>query len=355
MIKNDENKKVTIRKKMTIRDYANLAHYLETGEFEADLSNCDVAVLSRVEIKTMRLTKQDKAKVDKFFGRYALGVSAQSIIDSIPKIKTLPTAIKQVAVPAPVATPVVIPAAVPVLNQDIPIPPVLADEDNGISNQTYPWIVDPFSEIEPGNIDISIVLNMAENGQLTEAAFENSFDSSKKSIVIQPFEKFYCSEELKEIYTSTPGTSVYLLVEQAERVFEKYSSIIEEEVLSEQEQMERYKNYVLECYSSKVNNDMLLEMYILDESHKASNKKIVSDDECHVYDYDNADDMENDVLFLASVGKIEHDAPLNIFGKKTTINKIAQKLYKKYPNGLPGKRKFYHTSREALDDGAINL
>jgi len=352
MITNDDDKKVTVRKKMTIRDYANLAHYLETGEFEADLSNCDGVVLSRIETKTMRLNKKDKAKMDKFFGRYALGISAQSIIDSIPKIKNLPAPsniVSQVSGP----TPIIPVLATPQVDIEAPIIPTLAT-DMQVA-QTYPWIIDPFSEIEPSNIDISIVISMAEAGQLTESDFEKSFDIQKKSIVIQPFEEFSHSTLLKECYTSTPGTSIYLLIEQAENAYQKYSSIVTEEAISEEEQAERYKNYILECHSGTVINDMLSEMYMLDETFKVLDKKIIADDEFHIYEYNNASDMQNDVLFLAYAKKIEHDDLLNIFGKKTTVNKIVQKFYKKYPNGLVGKRKFYHTSREALDDGAIIL
>lgn len=80
-------KKITYRKKMSVRDYINLANYFETGEFEMDLSDYDPSALSEVKEYALRLTKTEKKKMDTFFGRFVLGKSVASIIDTIPKKK----------------------------------------------------------------------------------------------------------------------------------------------------------------------------------------------------------------------------------------------------------------------------
>lgn len=79
-------KKFTITMKMSLRDYAKLAYYLETGDFfEPDFSQCDKNALKEVKKYTMRVTQETKEQINKFFDRFPLGISADSILDSIPR------------------------------------------------------------------------------------------------------------------------------------------------------------------------------------------------------------------------------------------------------------------------------
>ena len=97
-MKEKKERKITYNKVMTLRDYANLAYFLETGEYERDFTGCDPKALLEEKKYSMRLTKEDKKLVDKFFDRFKLGVSADTIFASIPKEKKIqqPVIIQQV-------------------------------------------------------------------------------------------------------------------------------------------------------------------------------------------------------------------------------------------------------------------
>ena len=82
-----KTKRNTIRKKMSLREYVNLINYFKTGEHELDLSEYDPECLSVIKLRAMRLSPEEKDKMDIFFRDMPLGVSAQSIMDTIPKIK----------------------------------------------------------------------------------------------------------------------------------------------------------------------------------------------------------------------------------------------------------------------------
>ena len=95
-------RKTTINKKMSLREYVNLSNYFETGEFEMDLSDYDARALAQVKIYTMRLTAEQREKMNDFFNKYALGVSTKSILDGIPRTKGAVDKITVSTVAAPI-------------------------------------------------------------------------------------------------------------------------------------------------------------------------------------------------------------------------------------------------------------
>ena len=140
---------------------------------------------------------------------------------------------------------------------------------------------------------------------------------------------------------------------EAEKTYKRYCEIMTEEETSEEEQLERYKNYVLRCHAYPKNAQLLSDVTSIEMISTIDNK-IVADDE-DTYEYENEGEMTHDIIFLCSSGKLESRAVVDIFGKKTSVDKIVEKLYKKFPSGLPDKDKFYHTRREAYEDGALKL
>lgn len=81
-----KEKKSTITRKISNRDYANLLHFLETGEDkELDLSAYDATALATVEKRSIRVTAEQKEKMDKFFENKPTGGSFKSFLDTLPK------------------------------------------------------------------------------------------------------------------------------------------------------------------------------------------------------------------------------------------------------------------------------
>jgi len=81
------SKKTTIRKKMSLMDYIYFVNYLHTGEKKMDLSEYNQVALAKVDIRVMRLSKDEKQKLDEFMDERPLGVSVESLLALIPKNK----------------------------------------------------------------------------------------------------------------------------------------------------------------------------------------------------------------------------------------------------------------------------
>ena len=80
-------KKTKVRKKMSMRDYATFANFVNTGERYIDLSDCDPLALDQVETRLMYLIDEQKGELKNFIKDVVVGLNAKLIIDSIPKIK----------------------------------------------------------------------------------------------------------------------------------------------------------------------------------------------------------------------------------------------------------------------------
>lgn len=81
-----KEKRNTIVKKLSTRDYANLLHFLETGdETELDLTAYDTAALAVVEKRSLRLTAEQKVRMDEFLEKMPVGRSFKSFLDTLQK------------------------------------------------------------------------------------------------------------------------------------------------------------------------------------------------------------------------------------------------------------------------------
>lgn len=362
----------TVRKKMSLRDYINLINYFETGERDMDLSEYDQNILSRVETRVMRFTPEEKKKMDEFFAARPFAQSARAILDTVPKNKQAAQEpklfVQNKVAPEPKQMPK--PAIEPVIEE------VVADEQEPTGQpagqfdpdviMSHPWIVDPSDNFEARNFDIGIAARMIETGQISGEDFKAIFmidDPSVRLILAEPIGNFACSIELNERYINVPGMQLVTLIDMADKVYKKYVDIINEPPISQEKQVERYKKYLLDRSAIPVKVDSVYN-YDVESTpdftvQSVEDNKILigygDNEESNVLEYEDVKDMENDVLYLASLGHIDHDEKINLFGKNTSVNKIVSKTFKKHPKGLPGAQKFYHSSREALEDGAITL
>lgn len=370
-------KKITYKKKMSLRDYANLANYLETGEFETDLSGCDSSALSEVKIYAMRLTKEQKKKVDTFFDRFILGTSAASIIDSIPKIKKpiAPVMVQQVVQQAQtqqVAAPT--PAKSDESEGDKPagVYPVMSDEERWdyaerldkiaecnpkkteITN--YPFIKnwnEPITSVE--NIDFALMLKMVEDAKIdpTEVPIVLGQKVNSRFGQMHPTNFPDCPERYKLL----DNTLVCLM--EAQGIGERRRAILAEEYPPEDKILREYFSYItykmklirpdeyerVKTYMDMIENISGDTVYLKTNDEDFEEKETIK--------YDDAETMKHDIIILADKFKFGFEIPIDVFGKKTTIKKLTKEIYKQYPNAEDGK--FFCCRREELEKGFLIL
>lgn len=339
-------KRNTVRKKMSNRDYANLLYYFETGEFEADLSEYDSATLAHTEIRVMRLSVEEKKKMDDFFKNKPAGSSFKAFLDTMPKATGY---FQGVAVKPSVEPKVTQP-------EDDEPEMLLPGEQPKLKNLPH-WIKDHAAKIDPSNIDAAEIVRMLEAGEETLDKMRETLlsmggsDHPERLLAADPtmFE-----ESLDDRYRYSVVFDDVL--EIAVKKYANYVQIMTEEPPSEEENFDRYLTYVLSNACPAKHADMYKLSSNADEVTSIAGNKIVFDNNDEtVLEYENYEDMENDFLNLVYSNKVGKDVQVEIFNKKLTAIKIAQKLYKKYPHGTPDGKKFYHTRKEAFEDGALEL
>lgn len=354
-------KRNTIRKRMSLREYVNLMNYFKTGELEMDLSDYEPSALSKVTVRAMRFNAEEKAKMDMFFSNNPFGVSVQSVLDTIPKVKVQPVIqnasySNAVVLHSPAN---VTQAPIVVTQQEMPSVQVA---DTGASTteeligvNDMPWLVDKAGKIEPGNIDMTIMVDMIEQGYTTEAKIIEQLGVDPEKILGEEPHKFVSTIDIKHRYSFCMG--LYDTLMEATKVRGIIDTIMTEEEPSEEEQFERYSKYFFGCHGIRdINKDLFKDIMVIGKITSVDNDKIVPDDDAEdAYVYDDGDKMHHDIMFLAGQNKIDIDMPLNVLGKKSTVRKIVNSAYKKFPNGLPDHGKFYHTRKEAYEDGALKL
>jgi hypothetical protein len=338
--------KNTVRKKMSMRDYINLVNYFETGELEADLTNCDQNALKRIEIRVMRLTKEEKAKMDQFFEKKPFGVSAKSLIESITK--------------APVFTPqpVIVQQVVPQKQEQPEAPVVLVEEEVDKPDfEVFPWFKDQTKNGSSfDNIDFPTMIAYVETGDYDYVKAAFSFSPNEARMIDVPLQEIGYTkdtyQDMAERYREckTVGDVLWEAAEYGGR----YQIIMNEPEPDEDESFERFKKYLSSAYCAPLNAPMYTDMVRADKLLLCEGDTIELDPDIKIV-YDCKDDMMHDFLFLHFAKKIDGEEKFDIFGKKTSASKVISSLYEKFPNGLPNKKPFYRTRRDAYLAGDLNI
>lgn len=383
-------KKITYRKKMSHRDYLCLAYFFETGERNPDLSGLDPAALSEVKQYGLRLTKEEKAKMDEFFSQYVFGQSFESLKEATPKIKVKPqpVIIQQVAPaqPQPAAT-----NGDP-YNSKPPVP----DNEETKSTKVYPvytnderWelaeqlereAIDKYSEPFDENVDRTdfyfvkdcnkpvndltnfepmLALKMIFDGKVDPSEVAEVAGAKGSWIFSTP-----CTEmngihpEFKKRYSQLTPAML-----EMQQLGIQYRMIMSEDEPADPEK--KFVDYALrlgrELDEVKAKEIKDLQNSFIDkiDTVKGDTIYLVSDDpdvetpdEIN-FTYDNADDLKNDLMILARKYKFDFDQPIDVFGKKTSYRKIVKEYEKQYPHGIKGL--YFKTAKEEFLAGKLLL
>lgn len=378
----DKNK-VTVRRKMSKRDYINLVYYLETGDRQGlDLSDYDPKALGEVEIRYFRVTADIKRKIDEFFKGHKLGISVQSILDSTPRLKRPYGQPQQVIMRDDAAKMPDI--AAPVMpNDNTPMPvesdvvyEVLSDEDRWDwakqdrekivckdwwtlkpQPQDYPFIKDPNKAITLDNFDTPMAIWMCERGKVSLDEITALCKNNNAGRMMDTKPNQHVGMPAK--YMSNASFTTCFMY--AEDLSKKYQSWQNEPEPSDSEVLDRYK-YYLTWHLDPVHKDFTDCVNYMDKFVDVDNNSLVfsTDDDDDIQQqtltYDNLDELLVDLLMLNRFDKfnMDNDITYVAFGKKISVNKYVKDVYKKYPNGLDGKS-FYKSNWEAFEAGALEL
>lgn len=383
-------KKITYRKKMSHRDYLCLAYFFETGERNPDLSGLDPAALNEVKQYGLRLTKEEKVKMDEFFSQYVFGQSFESLKEATPKIKIKPQ-------------PVIIQQVTPTQTQPAAAngdpynskPPVLDNEETK-STKVYPvytnderWelaeqlereAIDKYSEPFDENVDRTdfyfvkdcnkpvndltnfepmLALKMIFDGKVDPSEVAEVAGAKGSWIFSTP-----CTEmngihpEFKKRYSQLTPAML-----EMQQLGIQYRMIMSEDEPADPEK--KFVDYALrlgrELDEVKAKEIKDLQNSFIDkiDTVKGNTIYLVSDDpdvetpdEIN-FTYDNADDLKNDLMILARKYKFDFDQPIDVFGKKTSYRKIVKEYEKQYPHGIKGL--YFKTAKDEFLAGKLLL
>lgn len=324
----DSKKKTTIRKKMTLRDFLNLVYFFETGQKEADLSGMCPDALCCEDIRVMRLTKVEKAKMDEFLDGIPFGMSFKALADSVPRVSNSLVVTPHQAVkanPAPAVASVVEPAV-----------------------DKMPTSID--------QIDIKGMVESLERGEMKVkklvVMLEEQYGSANKIMsALVPGE----IKRMRRQYKDCPDLlNVFIVAEEI--VYPKVKDILSEPEPPAEETMQRFQKHTLYSKKESKNSKVIEYAASCDKIDLIEGKRITFDLDFEKFvDYSNAEDMKEDVLYLVNAGKIKIDQEVDIFGKSTSGAKIIAQIYKKYPNGAPGAGLFFSSRKEAFLAGQLEI
>ena len=383
-------KKITYRKKMSHRDYLCLAYFFETGDRNPDLSGLDPAALSEVKQYGLRLTKEEKVKMDEFFSQYVFGQSFESLKEATPKIKVKPqpVIIQQVTPTQPQ------PAAAngAPYNSKPPVP----DSEETKSTKLYPvytnderWelaeqldreAIDKYSEPFDENVDRTDFYFVKDcNKSVNDLtnfepmlALKMIFDGK-----VDPSEVAEVAGAKGSWLFSTPCTEMNGIHPEFKKRYSQLTPAMLEMqqlgiqyrmLMSEDEPADPEKKFVdyalrlgreLDEVKAKEIKDLQNSFIDKIDTVKGDTIYLVSDDpdvetpdEIN-FTYDNADDLKNDLIILARKYKFDFDQPIDVFGKKTSYRKIVKEYEKQYPHGIKGL--YFKTSKEEFLAGKLLL
>lgn len=392
-------RKITYNKVMTLRDYANLAYFLETGEYERDFTGCDQKALKESKKYSLRLTKEDKKLVDKFFSRFKLGISADSIFDTIPKEKVVakPVIIQQQPIAPVVAAPintVAAPAAADPYSVSLSTPPVPTMEETveyPVYSDDERWELAEALEREPNesvvdkfnykitdkspyyfiknlnkpvnsleNFEPMLALKMIFDGKVTPlevskvCGAEGSFIFAMNSREMPNLHPDFVQKYIQ----FTPACMDMWELGKQYRYMMKHS----EENADEKEILHRYALVMrreLEPIKDKeikgLSNQFIEKIIAVrgDTITLSSNDDDVEEQDIVDIKYDNSDDLKNDFMILAGNYDFDPKKQVDIFGKTTTYEKVTKEFMKKYPHAISGR--FFRTTKEAFIEGSDKI
>lgn len=354
-------KRNTVRKKMSMRDYVNLMNYFKTGELEMDLSEYETTALSKVEVRVMRFNSAEKAKMDKFFAGNPFGMSVQSALDSLPK--------KKVIAPKPESKVQVVYQQAPTVDAPTISAPIAAkanwlapaaDEHPRPEGYVCPdtsFYVDA-NLIKPNvadNINLNTVIDLISDDILTEDDFWYQFGADMYDIRgIHPSEFVFDESVLPPSFSGMNWFNE--IFSRCDARKEQYKDVMNEPEPTEDDKFNRFKGHAKAILGYSIKHPTLSGWAsVIDSIEKIDNNKIFIEEEADkVCEYDSVDELEHDMIYLSNQGFIEDETMYNVFGKKTSVDKIIKKLYKKYPKGM-GNEKLYYSRREAYLDGALKI
>ena len=381
-----DNKKITIRKKMSNREYVNLLDYLDGGNGELDLSEYEDSDLAKIEVRAMRFTKEDKKKMDEFFDKFKTGVSVASVLASFRKKKVVApkveTKIQYVQAPASAPAPasIIPPTVAPAAIEAPPVQQPMADGQvmvNGMvlcaEYDLHPrpkdwacpdlsFYIDPTLPLadrdKADNIDLNIVVHLLLEDVLTQDDFYYQFGEGYRAIALCKPDSFVFDvndnglpKGIKTDYCTF--SDIFAIVTKYKN---KLASIMDAPEPTEEEKFERYKSHAQLEYGYIAQHQVIIDNSAIIDAVDISGNKIVIDEELgKVCEYEDADVMELDMIWLSKNGIIEDDKIYDVFGKKMSVDKIIKKLQKKYPDGLDKGSKLYYSEREAYLDGVLKL
>lgn len=342
------NKKNTVRRKMSMRDYVTFINFIENGDRELDLSEYDETALEKAEVRVMYLTAEQKSELPNFVKDFIHGFRTKQILNSIPK-----AGIGQF-----IQVPCVAPAAPANKADDQPEMIIGGEPSAPVKLANLPhWVKDPAGKLDPDNIDIAEIARIVENG-------EQSMDEIKEVLMkmggVENPQRLLGANpsEFEETLSERYEYAIFLLdvLEFADKRYQRYVALMNEVPPTEEENAERYLDYVLALHYDRKHVDLYKVSSDSEEiTSIAGNKIIFDNDDEKTLEYENVADMEHDFLNLVYNRKIGKDVQVDIFGKKMSAEKIAQKFYKKFPHGISEDRKFYHSRKEAFEDGALEI
>ena len=390
MKKIEENlqKKTTITKKMTLREYLTVCWMFENMERyqigeRVDLSDCDDIELSKESKYSFRLNAEQKIAFDNFFDQFVTGKSFAAILGTVKKKGKMPgmgisspvsasstTIIADKNLQAAVESGeflkrkpgVPITESCPCINA-----PILTDEQRwamlsqdrvplkkATTYDEYPFIINPNDEFSAENIDLPLLLKMFEMGKIDANEMHELTGLKYNKFFSLPLSAF---SNVPAEYANEQSVASCLIA--AEERYEKLKEILNEEQPPESETIERFKDY-LKRYLSVVKVDDINKMStFMDKICDVNGLQIVfetTDDDEHLTDiinYDNAEQLKNDLICIFEDYKLDWTKQINVAGKKTTVYKIIKDFYKKYPNGFEGE--FFATRKDAYMAGKLAI
>lgn len=357
-----KEKKITINKKMSLRDYMSLAYFFETGKRDFDFSECDDSALGKIEKRSMRLTLKEKEKFDEFFSTTPLGITFASLMAAVPKKKVAlkPEPKVQVVYQQVPETeiPTTIPAAISVSKlggeaDEHPRPDGYVCPD--ISFYVDPTL--PLSELnKPDNINLNTVIDLLMDDVLCEDDFWYQFGNDMYDIRgAHPSDFVFDSTNLPQRMKVMPNFwDVFDEVKCRKERIERVMSLPDP---TEDEMFERYKQHVKNKYYANAIHPKMTEWALIVGSIDSvcDNKIVVEELTNKVCEYSDVESMEIDLIWLASNNIIEDNTIYDVFGKKISVDKIVKRLQKKYPDGLNEDSKLYYSEKQAYLEGALVL
>lgn len=388
-----KEEKITIKKKMSNRDFISLAYYLEDKEIPS-FEGKDATYLAKVETRYMRVTREGKEKIDKFLNRFILGVSADALFDEIPCIKKpfVPPS-QQVMVQQPIPTPQQVPQQVPQIQTPQPaadIDSILVnlsdddkwewaksdrqrdvdcDQDKQTSPKDFPFVIDYSKPIDTKNIDFDMMFYMLEHGKIGQKEIVALFNTNNARRMIDIEPSIVLNGSRFKRYSTK--ANLYCAMQDAEHVGTKYLNMLDEPEPSLEDTLKRYKNYIAyqtkDVFPRHARFDSCtseMDLFVGAEGNKLNFSTVVDEEfdeelDTMQLEYDSYESLMVDLVrfteYYKFSDKIDCDQKFNVFDKTISVNKFIADIYKKYPRGWIEGKVFYRTSKEAYDEGALTL